>query len=120
MSTETKRTIHPIEQLTRGAVLYLRNAINNPSWAEDPLEDYLKGADVLRLLPKELPPKEVLASDEAFLSWAEPICLPLWEITDEVRDTCRKALKFAFDKRNIAINEHGALLIRAFGLKVTK
>lgn len=121
MSTESKKVTHSLEQLTRLSVVYLRNALNNPRWTGD-LEDHIKGCDVLRLLPKVNIPNDIVQrnSDEATLEWGEAIALPVWEIDDSARDTCRKALKFAFDNKMLPVNEHSVALIRLFNLKNVK
>jgi hypothetical protein len=117
MSTEIK--YHELEQISRLSVVYLRNALNNPRWT-DGLDDHIKGCDVLRALPKINVPSEVVAkgSDEATLEWGEGVGLPLWKIDDATRDTCRKALKFAFDNKMLPVNEHSLALIHLFSLRI--
>lgn len=105
---------HEIVDLSRLALVYLRQALSNPRWA-DGIEDYIAGSDALRAFPKLFMPKEI-TSDEEGLAWGKPM-IDTITITDGIRDTCRKALKRAFADKAFVMNEHSGSLILIFSLK---
>lgn len=113
MSTDTKT--HKIE-LSRLSIVYLRAALNNPGWTNG-LDDYVKGCDTLRALPKLYVPKTI-TNDEDVLRWGdEPGTNVIVDLSDESRDTCRQALKKFFEIKAVSMNEHSVDLIKKFSLK---
>lgn len=108
--------IRTIENVSRLAVVYIRSALNNPQWTQG-LDDYIRGCDLLRTLPKITIPPEALATDEAGLAWGQKVHLPKWEVTDDDFETIRKALKLAFNNKTVPINEVSVSLIATFNLK---
>lgn len=111
MSTEKKHTIENVPGLT---VVYLRNALNNPQWAQG-MDDWVSGCDALRAVPKLAIPKGMTDDVEIF-KWADATP-STFTLSDGQRDACRSALKKAFELKALPINEYATSLIGTFALK---
>lgn len=113
MSTETQKK-HEFTGVPALTVVYLRNALNNPSWASG-LQDWVDGCDALRTIPRVFIPKGMTDDLEIF-TWAVKN-LESFQLSDTERDICRKALTKAFEIKALPINEYAVRLITLFSLK---
>lgn len=112
MSTETKT--HELKAVPALTVVYLRNSLNNPAWANG-LDDWINGCDALRAIPRIFIPKG-MSDDVEIFTWS--IKNPeTFTLSDKDRDACRAALKKAFDTKSLPINEYATNLITLFSLK---
>lgn len=114
MSTDLPK-LHPLPGLTRLAVVYLRNAVNNPQWAKG-ISDYIAGANVVGKLPDTFIPKD-LVGDYEVLKWGNELIPVTISLTDKERDAARLAFRKAIEDKHVAINSHSVLIITLLGLE---
>lgn len=107
--------LHPLPGLTRLAVVYLRNAVNNPKWSKG-ISDFVAGASVVDKLSDTNIPEDA-KTDAAVLAWGSVLHDTPIELTDKERDAARSAFRLAIDEKHVAVNRHSVLLITLLGLE---